>query len=69
MAKIKETLPIIIEDPPKEINSAILDISPTAQDSPNFITKDGEFQGDTKLPKYFNMLNVEGIEKKTYQED
>ncbi len=30
MAKIKETLPIIIEDPPKEINSAILDISPTA---------------------------------------
>lgn len=69
----KDQSPVINEDPPKQnaLSVGDLEMSPSANDGPNFIVKDGEFFGDHKdqLPKYFNVLNEDGIEKKTFYQD
>ena len=50
--------------------------SPTIENKTNFLMTGaleqdsfGEGHKDTKLPKYFNVFNEDGIEKKTYYQD
>ena len=46
----KDQSPVINEEPPKynPLSVGDLEMSPSAQDGPNFIIKDGEFFGDPK---------------------
>jgi hypothetical protein len=46
----KDQSPVINEEPPKcnALSVGDLEMSPTAQDGPNFLIKDGEFFGDPK---------------------
>ena len=70
----KQKSPTIIENQimPNTLSVGDLEMSPTYQDGPNFIVKDDDLFGEPKdqqLPKYFNGLNDDCIEKKTFYQD